>query len=483
MHLDETIAAIATAPGGAARGIVRLSGPNVLACLGRLFPGESHESLRRTTAAAVISTSLPLPDLAAVPLPCEIYFWPNSRSYTRQCVAEIHTLGSPPLLAKLLNMICAAGARPATPGEFTLRAFLAGRIDLTQAEAVLGVIDAQGDGELQNALSQLAGGMAEPLHKLRSKLLDVLAHLEAGLDFVEEDIEFITVAELDASLSAAENRVAELLNKMNARSEVRETVRIVLIGRPNAGKSSLFNALLHQLSAKSSKAAYAAALVSTEAGTTRDYLSAKLTLADVSCELVDTAGVDESLSQDEVARAAQEFTNTKQSMAQIKLICLDANETPNAWEQSLLREHLANTNDLSDGAAESPATSLSTLLVWTKCDSSERPAPYKVPRAVCTSSLTGLGLTELLERLASLAIEQSGASAESVSSTVVRCRESLRQAAAALKAARELALSKGGEELVALEVRSALEGLGSVAGAIYTDDVLDRVFSRFCIGK
>ena len=228
--LDDTIAAIASPPGGAARGIIRVTGSRVRDCLEPLFrPGEPGKvpgkgdrhhlrqmgepgkgdrhhlrqmepvpfslpqmepvpfSLAPLTRPTAVPGLLWLPGLA-VPLPCDLCLWPNQRSYTGQPTAEIHTFGSPPLLQAVLRAVCAAGARLAEPGEFTLRAFLTGRIDLTQAEAVLGVIDAGDDRQLHAALAQLAGGLAAPLCGLREELLDLLAHVEAGLDFADEDV-------------------------------------------------------------------------------------------------------------------------------------------------------------------------------------------------------------------------------------------------------------------------------------------------------
>src|SRR5438045_8027325 len=193
--LDDTIAAIASAPGGALRGIVRLSGPQAMACVAglvRLHDGEARSSIAAPTCRrAVMQVS---PELGDVPL--VLYLWPTDRSYTRQPSAELHLPGSPPILEAVLAAVCQSGARLARPGEFTLRAFLAGRLDLTQAEAVLGVIDAGNRQELDAALSQLAGGLAKPLAMLRGQLLDLLAHLEAGLDSTDEDIDCISITEM-----------------------------------------------------------------------------------------------------------------------------------------------------------------------------------------------------------------------------------------------------------------------------------------------
>jgi tRNA modification GTPase len=295
LDLDDTIVAIASAPGGALRGIVRLSGPDSAACVATVFRAsdETGSGVFGGRSSSIMEDRSPpkTPDPFSVngeltlprslgPIPARLYLWPDRRSYTRQPAAELHMAGSPPLLEAVVESLCQAGARLARPGEFTLRAFLAGRLDLTQAEAVLGVIDARGQAQLDTALAQLAGGLAGPLAALRERLLDLLAHLEAGLDFAEEDIEFITPVQLDAQLAAAANEVQQLAQRMHSRRDTTELPRVVLVGAPNAGKSSLFNAL----------AGSDAAIVSDVAGTTRDYVTCRLTAGGQEFLLVDTAG-------------------------------------------------------------------------------------------------------------------------------------------------------------------------------------------------
>ena len=177
-------------------------------------------------------------------VPCDLFLWPTDRSYTREPVAELHTIGSPPLLQAALAAVCRAGARLAEPGEFTLRAFLAGRIDLTQAEAVLGVIDAARRNELDAALAQLAGGLARPLHQLRDDLLQLLAELEAGLDFVEEDIRFISQQEVARTAASGSELLEDVAKQMTSRLHGESFPQVALVGPPNAGKSSLFNAMV-----------------------------------------------------------------------------------------------------------------------------------------------------------------------------------------------------------------------------------------------
>jgi tRNA modification GTPase len=286
MHpLDDTIAAIASPPGGAARGIVRISGPESLACVARFVQANDGQPMSPRRAPRAVAGTFCAPGRHAT-LPCDVYLWATKSrgSYTGQPLAELHTIGSPPLLQLVLRSLCAAGARPAEPGEFTLRAFLAGRIDLCQAEAVLGVIEAAGPQELHVALSQLAGGLSRPLQSLRNSLLDLLAHVEAGFDFADEDLAFVPREELDRQLAEAEGSVEAILAQTIARSEPPDVVRAVLVGRPNAGKSSLFNAL----------ARMPAALVSDHPGTTRDYLVADLDLGGVKCRLIDLAGTKDA---------------------------------------------------------------------------------------------------------------------------------------------------------------------------------------------
>lgn len=459
--LDDNIAAIASAPGGAARGIVRLSGPDAVQCLSRVFTVDDGASLASIREPSTVVGQLKLDSIAA-PLPCDVYLWPTERSYTRQPTAEIHTLGSPPLMEAVLRTICAAGARVAQPGEFTLRAFLAGRLDLTQAEAVLGVIDAAGRRELDVALAQLAGGLAGPLHELRNRLLDLLAHLEAGLDFVEEDIEFISAAELQGQLETAASQVADLARQMAARTETADLTRVVLMGYPNVGKSSLFNALVGR----------SAAIVSAAAGTTRDYLTAKLSWDDAVCELIDTAGIESHDDARSLSGAAQQIAAQQHNQAHVQLLCLDATRPVNDWERAELQRR-------------SP---VQRLVVFTKadvCPNQDQLYGHSelLPGSIATSSQTGTGLAELLNRLRDCVLSSRSAESHVVAGTAVRCGESLRLAAESLARAVVVACSRGGEELIAAEVRVALNELGQVVGAVYTDDILDRIFSRFCIGK
>jgi tRNA modification GTPase len=354
-----------------------------------------------------------------------------------------------------VRALAAAGARLAEPGEFTLRAFLAGRIDLTRAEAVLGVVDAANDQELQVALAQLAGGLASPLGELRQRLLDLLAHLEAGFDFADEDLPFLSPDELRAQLAAATETVSRLAEQMACRREASDLVRVVLVGWPNTGKSSLFNAL----------AGRAAALVSEHPGTTRDYVSAELKIGGQRCLLVDTAGIaPDATNTAGPDREAQKAASEQARRAGVCVLCLDSSRALNAWERGQLQSEAG-----------------SRVLALTKVD---LPRQTDLDRpALQTSSLTGEGVDRLRETIGQIVLAATFSGNPVVAGTAIRCHESLRSAAESLCRADEILRAGAGEELVAFEVRIALEALGQVVGAVYTEDVLERIFSRFCVGK
>jgi tRNA modification GTPase len=503
----DTICAIAGAPGGAARGVIRVSGPDAVAIVSRCFRANDGATIKDLRSARALSgqvsavwrpqsTSVASPPAPPYPggeftVPCDAFVWPGSRSYTREPVVELHTLGSPPLLDAILSALCGAGARLAEAGEFTLRAFLRGRLDLTQAEAVLGVIDARGGEEFQAALRQLAGGIAEPLKKLRDGLLQLLAELEAGLDFAEEDIEFASREEVLQQLCEASGRLNELSEQMASRHSTAGLPQIVLMGAPNVGKSSLFNALVARCGncgGTGRRLTNLAALVSPREGTTRDYLTARLSLNGVNVELVDTAGVVEprnSADRDsppsyshktQLECAAQALAAERRSSAAIRAHCIVAGDFARAPQLCL--QSVANGSQ--------PA---SHIIILTKCDRLKGRLPVREDRTekipvIQTSSLTGDGLKELCSVFRNLlANEQFEGTGTAVAATAERCRECIRLSSVALRAAFDTVRSGGGSELVAVEIRAALDELGKVAGAVYTDDLLDRIFSTFCIGK
>jgi tRNA modification GTPase len=433
---DDTIVALASAAGPGLRAIVRISGRRAAAVAAAVFPGFTRELQRRLVSGAVR-----LPE-ARVAFPADLYWFPSPRSYTGQDVVELHTLSCPPLIERLVAACLDAGARAAQPGEFTLRAFLAGKLDLTRAEAVLGVIEATGEGELKNALAQLAGGMAQPLAQLREDLLNLLADIEAALDFADEDIAFVRPEELLGRLAKGLAQLTLLKKQIAQRGLGERPFRVVLVGRPNAGKSSLFNALVGR----------AEAIVSSEPGTTRDYLEKDVHLRDITLRLVDTAGLRPAA--DSIESAAQGLGLDQVRQADLVLLCVEGGKEADQ-EAGLAAEDV--------------------LPIATKCDVLSPPAGI-----LATSARTREGLDELRSLLAERARSRG---TSSLAPSLSRCRHHVDACLGHLRQAHAIVLNEGLPELLALELRLTLEQLGAMVGAVYTDDLLDRVFSRFCIGK
>ncbi|APW60878.1 tRNA modification GTPase [Paludisphaera borealis] len=442
---EDTIAATASPPGAGLRGLVRLSGPAAWRIALGGFKPENPGPPRRSPQ--VVAGVYRLPGLRP-PLPASVALWPGPRTYTGQELAEIHAPGSPPLLALLLGHCLDRGARHAQPGEFTLRAFLSGRIDLTRAEAVLGVIDARNQGQLDAALEQLAGGLSTPITALRDRLLDLLAHLEANLDFVDEaDVDPLARAELADELDDGAKTLDLLAGRLGSRDRSAGHPRVVLAGPPNAGKSRLFNALMRGEHA----------IVSARAGTTRDYLNGLCDCDGLVVELVDTAGVE--TPDDAVTAQAQKLRADETDRADLVLLCASA--------------------DLDEPIATIQADDDRLLRVWNKSDLGSPPGDGDW---LATSAAAGDGIAALRSAVAR-AIRGQHREGDLATTTSARCRDSLIQAAAALRDASATILDGGGDELVALDLRLGLDELGKVTGAIVTDDVLDRIFRRFCIGK
>ncbi len=355
----DTIVALASAPGPGKRAIIRISGPEARRIAGTVFdPADALLASRRCRCEGQLQISG-----IESSLPADVYLWPAPRSYTAQDVIELHTISCPPLLDRLIGDILNHGCRSALPGEFTLRAFVAGKLDLPRAEAVLGVIEAGSRQDLKDALTQLAGGMTQPLEGLRENLLDLLADVEAGLDFTEEGIQFVDREALLCRLAKGLAQLTLAQKQFQDRAITDRPFRVVLVGRPNVGKSSLFNALTGGPSA----------LVSAHPGTTRDYLIAKLQIKNVMFEIVDTAGWREASST--IEGQAQALGRDAAEAGDLLLLCLEAGADICKEENALLTR------------PGSPRVSA----VATKCDVAIAPAGLPA-----TSARTGAGIDALL---------------------------------------------------------------------------------------
>ena len=418
----DTIIARASAPGSAIRGILRISGPRALSAVKTIVEVPSTLALTRRSGCADVRITLAM----YPPFPAQLLLWQPGHSYTGDETVEIHTIGSPVLLDAIMAALLSAseGVRLANPGEFTFRAFLSGRLDLAQAEAVLGIIDAASDTDLTTALRQLAGNVAAPLSAVRSLLFETLTHLEASLDFAEEEIPAVSAQEVQRTLAESLEAIESLRHKITDRGLAEGKPKIVLTGLPNVGKSTLFNRLAQR----------DAALVSPLAGTTRDYLEAEIDWEGIPAVLIDTAGITDGSVRGELDESAQMKARELLKQADVVIHCY---------------EELAGT--------PAPSFTEKTVLFQTKtADENVESLLQKVGALLHSLPVYGM-----------------------LPNTALRCREALMAAEGSLHRARELTDAS----LIALELRNAVNQLGLIDGSVHTEDILESIFSRFCIGK
>lgn len=445
LQLHDTIVALATPPGSGARAIIRISGPEARSQVEPLLrPNPFCGNPGGISHRLCLPVQIQLEGLHS-PIQGQFYYWKGPSSYTGQDLMEIHTISSPPLISFLLGKLQEGGARAAGPGEFTLRSFLAGKIDLTGAEAVIGVIDAPNPEELKKALGQLAGGIVRPMQTIREDLLNLLADVEAGLDFTDEDIQFVQTEDLLNRISKALAHLLLVQRQLNQRGMSNSTFRIALAGKPNAGKTTLFNALTG-----------AQGLVSPVPGTTRDFLEHPVRIQNSISNiwLIDTAGLRPT---DHILESsAQALGRGQLATADLVLLCLPDGQASTRDEIELLQQP-------------------NTEAIRTKADLQDNS-----PGMLAISAITGQGLPELIQFLQKKASQQKP---PPLGPSLSRCHSHVHACLGHLRRAHSLALFEDPQELLALELRQALERIGEMVGAVYTDDLLDRIFSRFCIGK
>lgn len=474
--LDDTICAVATAPGEGGVGIIRLSGTRAVEIADRLTLLRCRKSL-----ASVRSHTLYLADMVPRIAACGddlpeqivssssevldealVVVMRKPRSFTGEDVVEFHCHGGPLILQTLCEAAVAAGGRLAEPGEFTKRAFLNGRMDLAQAEAVLDTIRAKTAGSLRVAQAQKRGLLSREIDGIRHDLIGALAHVEAGLDFAEEDIVFVRRDELLAMLSGVNRKVSTLLETARQGKIWREGAAVAIVGRPNVGKSSLMNAL-----ARSDRA-----IVTAVPGTTRDLLDEWLHIKGIPVRLLDTAGIRDTgdlIEQEGIRRSRRAIEDADLVVALI--------------DQSVGIEE-------EDRALLAGLREMKHLVVFNKSD-----LPSKVETGawlaeaaagrepVLISAMTGAGLDDLRERIRQQLSCGGLEPTDGVCVTHLRHTLSLRRAQEALVQAVTALQENLTGEFVAADLRRAADALGEITGAISTDDILNRIFSEFCIGK
>jgi tRNA modification GTPase len=455
--LDDTIAAIATSIGQSGVGIVKISGPEAYPIARQLFrfakdvddfqPYRLHYGhVIDPAARAVVDEAL-------------VVYMPQPHSYTRQDVIEIQAHGGIVPLRHILELTLRLGARPAEAGEMTLRAFLNGRLDLAQAEAVLDVIEAKTDAALRVATEQLGGSLSAQVSGVRTALLDTLAFLEASIDFVEDEI---PLQDIVGPLSEATTHLEKLIQSADNGLIYRQGVRAAIVGRPNVGKSSLLNALLRG----------DRAIVTNIPGTTRDTLEETVNVKGIPLVLVDTAGI-RTKPVDEVERIGVQRSQTALARADVALMVVDGSCQLEAedWEiEGLVRGKpallIVNKNDLlSRQEARISPDFLSS-----------------VPR-VYISALTNQGIDELETAIIDLVMDGEVTLADTPLVSNPRHKTLLQRAREHTQAAIVAQRAGLSPDLVSIDVREAVEALGEITGETVTEDLLDTIFGKFCIGK
>lgn len=456
MNDEQTIAALCTAPGGAIS-IIRISGADSLEIANKIWKGNRPLSKKparvmRLGKCAVASDSHVGDVVLAVCMP-----GPNS--YTGEDVVELHCHGGALVSKRLLESVLVAGAKHAAPGEFTLRAFMNSKLDLTQAEAVADIISARGEMALNLAEKQMSGALGNQMRDIRAELADLLSESESRMDFPEEELDWKSVDSLLESAKSCSARIADLLRTVGEGTILREGVRVVIAGRPNAGKSSLLNLILGS----------DRAIVTDIPGTTRDTIEELASIRGIPVKLVDTAGIREAENAIEGIGVERSFESLR--TAQIVLWVLDASGDQQA-EEGEMKRHLNPDRDV--------------IAVWNKVDIAKKPPregerPCNAVPSVFVSALENSGMEKLYDAIEKV-VWHGKIAAEPEVAVNARHAGLLATAGEALSTLAEN-LADEEWELASSKIRTAISALGTITGEDADPDVLDDIFSRFCIGK
>jgi tRNA modification GTPase len=472
----DTIAAISTPFGEGAIAVLRVSGPRALAIAAGIFRSRIPvaELLPRLQQFGRIVDGSHVLDEVLL----SVHRAPAS--YTGEDLVEIQCHGGILVTRRILDLLLARGATPAEPGEFTRRAFLNGKMDLTQAEAVMDLIRAQTDLALRAATEQLEGRLGSHITALRETLLGLLAHVEAHIDFPDEDIDPATGAALLARIDSAREEVARLLRTAGQGRILREGLRTVIFGEPNAGKSSLLNRLL----------GYQRAIVSHLPGTTRDTLEEVVNLRGIPVRLIDTAGIRPS--EDLLENAGIERTRQALNRAALILRIVDASLPPGnanlrggGGEDRRLEggRALIGISGIVPSSPDLPPPSTRTLLILNKCDLGINPAWSDNSSTIRISCKTGEGFDALTQSIFDAAMQGAASPDDFMIAINARHQACLQSAANYLDAARGAIDQRLSPEFIAIELRAALDAVGDIAGRLDAEELLGEIFSTFCIGK
>jgi len=478
MNLDDTIVAIATPLGRGGIGVVRLAGPEAKkialpmlrlkhdlepgrAVFGELIdPDDARVGMDRSLSRAKPREPVQAEQSSAASDRIDevvVTYFAKPHSYTTDDIVEISAHGSPVILRHVVELAMARGARLAEPGEFTMRAFLNGRIDLTQAEAVRDLIDSQTLYQAKIAAQQLEGALSRRLQPIKQKLVELIATLEAGVDFAEDDISILPSDQILQRIAVVRAPLEELAISFAYGKIVHEGLTLAIVGRPNVGKSSLFNRLVER----------ERAIVTAAPGTTRDLVSETVAIGGIPVKLVDTAGIRRALDEAESIGIRKSMEALAE--ADLVLVVCDSSQPLAEEDKELLAQvaarsaiAVANKADLSDKTWSMARSELAT---------------------VRTSAITGEGISELRREILRHVGGEAGAQAETGFLTNLRHQERVRESLSALAAARTAVENKIPHEMLLLDLYNALRPLDEITGATTNDDILNLIFSTFCIGK
>ena len=457
---EETISAVITALGEGAVGIVRISGEQALAVGETLFKAASGKKLAEYKPNTMVYGHVYDQDGSLVDEVLAV-FMQGPRSYTAEDVVEIQCHGGLQSLKKILQLTYAAGARPAEAGEFTKRAFLNGRIDLTQAEAVMDIIRSRSEASLKLAARQQQGQLAKELRGLRSALVDVVVNLEAVIDYPEEDIEDVTYGRVQESIASCNDAIDSLLAHAHTGKILREGLRTAIVGKPNVGKSSLLNALLKE----------ERAIVSQYAGTTRDVIEEQLLLDGVPLVLADTAGIRST--EDFVEKIGVEKSRQLLQDAELVICVVDGSEGLTAEDEAILAAAsgkpcviIVNKSDLG-------------LAV----DLEELKERFGQDKVMTLSAKTLTGVEAFSAWLKDYVYGSEGTLSDGAYVQNARQERLLREARQSLEDASQAAAAMLPYDCIEIDVRTAIDLLGEITGDTVQDEIINEIFSRFCIGK